>query len=183
MAGCNSNRITRPDDPIRAHGRLSLVNIVAAMSRRAPLMVGLLLITAVLSSIFIGKCQNVYLDATHRFMIDAPSELSSPTHGVVDGDGNTSMQRDINSAVGGGYPPSYLQWNMTPPQISQDEWVFKKPRFCSNISDFRFNITKHGGQKIIVHFHMEHNVGTNFWGLANKFAPCALRSCWQVSKH
>ena len=30
---------------------------------------------------------------------------------------------------------------------------------------------------------MQHNAGTYLWGLARQFAPCALRACWQHSKH
>ena len=78
--------------------------------------------------------------------------------------------------------PSYLQWNNTQPRLPEN-WSFGEPRFCSNTTDFQFDPSIHGQQKIIVHMHMQHNAGTNLWGTAKQFVPCALRSCWQHYKH
>ena len=78
--------------------------------------------------------------------------------------------------------PSYLQWNTTQPNLPNN-WSFKRPRFCKNITSFKYNPTIHDKQKIIIHYHMQHNAGTYLWGLARQFVPCALRACWQHSKH
>lgn len=78
--------------------------------------------------------------------------------------------------------PSYLQWNTTQPNLPNN-WSFKRPRFCKNITSFQYKPTIHDKQKIIIHYHMQHNAGTYLWGLARKFVPCALRACWQHSKH
>ena len=94
---------------------------------------------------------------------------------------STKYETTISSSIVS-TKPSYLQWNTTQPNLPTN-WSFKRPRFCKNITSFQYNSTIHDKQKIIVHYHMQHNAGTYLWGLARQFAPCALRACWQHSKH
>ena len=95
---------------------------------------------------------------------------------------STKLYETIISSSIATTKPSYLQWNTTQPNLPTN-WSFKRPRFCKDITSFQYNPTIHDEQKIIVHYHMQHNAGTYLWGLARQFSPCALRACWQHSKH
>lgn len=136
-----------------------------------------------LSALFIGnvgwKCDKGYREAAHKFLSDAP-ELSHKTTATVDNyeidQGRTTTR--VASASGGDYAPSYLRWDMPSAEVPTD-WSFKTPKFCKNSTKFRPD----GEQKIIVHFHMQHNAGTNLWDFARRFTPCATRACWQDCKH
>ncbi len=76
------------------------------------------------------------------------------------------------------YTPSYLRWDMA--SLEQpNNWSFKTTKDCKHSTHF----LPDRNQKIIVHFHMQHNIGTAFWGWARRFAPCAPRSCKQSAKH
>ncbi len=77
--------------------------------------------------------------------------------------------------------PSYLNWQDTPPDIPSN-WSFTKPQYCNNQNNVPSSI-QNTTQKIIVHYHMQHNAGTNFFALAHQFTPCATRACWQIHKH
>jgi len=94
---------------------------------------------------------------------------------------STKYKTTISSSIAT-TKPSYLQWNTTQPNLPNN-WSFKRPRFCKNITSFQYKPTIHDKQKIIIHYHMQHNAGTYLWGLARQFVPCALRACWQHSKH
>lgn len=81
-----------------------------------------------------------------------------------------------------GFEPSFLQWDATPAEIPSD-WHYVTPNFCRNsTTDPTFDNTPRNG-KIIVHFHMQHNAGTNFFSAIKQYVPCATRACWQVHKH
>ncbi|KAL3791118.1 hypothetical protein ACHAW5_004536 [Stephanodiscus triporus] len=151
---------------------------------RLTLIAGLFNLLA-LSALFI-KCNKGYREAAHKLLSDAP-ELSHTTTATGDDDDDydeidqgRTTERDVAivSASGGGYTPSHLRWDM--PSIEEPEdWSFKMPRYCENAAKFRPDRE----QKIIVHFHMQHNAGTEFWQFASRFTPCATRACWQDSKH
>ena len=149
---------------------------------RLTLIAGLFNILA-LSALFIGnvgwKCDNGYREAAQKFLSDAP-EFSHTTTETVDNyeidQGRTTTR--VASASGGDYTPSYLRWDTPSAEVPTD-WSFKTPKFCKNSTKFRPDAE----QKIIVHFHMQHNAGTNLWDFARRFTPCATRACWQDCKH
>ncbi|KAK1739350.1 hypothetical protein QTG54_009893 [Skeletonema marinoi] len=87
-------------------------------------------------------------------------------------------------------PPSYLKWQDAPPPETPSNWTFIKPQYC-NMCDTCHQkwlqsaptSMKNTTEKIIVHYHLQHNAGTNFFALAHAFTPCATRACWQIHKH
>ena len=80
--------------------------------------------------------------------------------------------------------PSHLTWDASPVRVP-GEWSYRTPKFCNATAVDVDRGGRHDGQqrKIIVHYHMQHNAGTNFWAFAKKFVPCATRACWQDSRH
>ena len=135
------------------------------------------------------KCENEYLDAARKYT-DAPI-LESSRRWTNDNDeydgGGTQEDHDAaatdHSAM---FEPSYLKWDVAPVNVPSD-WSYQNPKSCkANITDFAKTSTHlydPTNQKIIVHYHMQHNAGTSFYNLANKFTPCATRACFQESKH
>lgn len=106
---------------------------------------------------------------------------------------NTNHYDSSRSSSGTDEKPSYLNWADSPPKIPAN-WSYVTPDFCAPTKrcdscyekwrnhpvDFsKKNVT----EKIIVHYHMQHNAGTNFFSLAHNFTPCATRACWQREKH
>ncbi len=75
---------------------------------------------------------------------------------------------------------SYLRWNMTSP-TRPNIWSFQQSKYCKNKNVTNFVPDRE--QKIIVHFHMQHNAGTQFFEWALRFASCAPRICEQPAKH
>ena len=80
-----------------------------------------------------------------------------------------------------GLEPSFLQWDATPVEVPEN-WVYITPKSCKNATDPTFDNSPRNG-KVIVHFHMQHNAGTNFYSAIKQFVPCATRACWQHQKH
>eukprot|EP00579_Thalassiosira_antarctica_P006132 CAMPEP_0201891244 /NCGR_PEP_ID=MMETSP0902-20130614/33969_1 /ASSEMBLY_ACC=CAM_ASM_000551 /TAXON_ID=420261 /ORGANISM="Thalassiosira antarctica, Strain CCMP982" /LENGTH=448 /DNA_ID=CAMNT_0048422363 /DNA_START=18 /DNA_END=1364 /DNA_ORIENTATION=+ len=152
---------------------------------RGPLIAGLLNLVA-LSALFLGnigwKCEKGYHEAARKYMTDAPLEFSHHPDNDNDGEIRTREAATATATSNDGVVPSYLQWDASPPEVPKD-WSFQTPRSCENITNFDSNGQQHGEQKIIVHFHMQHNAGTSFYSFARRFAPCATRACWQDSKH
>eukprot|EP00804_Cyclotella_cryptica_P011306 CCRYP_007797-RA/>CCRYP_007797-RA protein AED:0.05 eAED:0.05 QI:298/1/1/1/0.5/0.33/3/74/459 len=81
------------------------------------------------------------------------------------------------------FEPSFLKWEATAVEVPEN-WEFKIPKYCRNdtIKDFAENDANKNG-KVIVHFHMQHNAGTEFYAAIKQFVPCATRACWQTTKH
>ncbi len=88
---------------------------------------------------------------------------------------------------------SYLKWHDTPPGIPSD-WSYITPEYCVKgktcdscyqkwLKNGPYTSMKNTTEKIIVHYHIQHNAGTNFFALAHTFTPCATRACWQRHKH
>ena len=137
-----------------------------------------------LSALFIGnvgwKCSSN--DATNKFISDAPS-----TYTGDDDDGVTLSRR--NSAIKIASPeannddltPSYLYWDASKVQEPED-WKFQVTQSlkCNKTNT---NEENDPTQKIIVHYHMQHNAGTEFFFFAKDYTPCATRACWQDAKH
>ncbi|KAL7539860.1 hypothetical protein ACHAXR_010526 [Thalassiosira sp. AJA248-18] len=129
-------------------------------------------------------CEKDYLEAARKYITDAPLvELSDPTNEGDDG----IRSRDDTVAIGGGakidvdnLEPSYLKWDASPVKVPPD-WSFITPTSCKNVTKFD-GAGQRSDQKIIVHFHMQHNAGTSFYIFAKKFTHCATRACWQNSK-
>ena len=139
-----------------------------------------------LSALFIGnvgwKCSSN--DATNKFMSDAPS-----TYTGDDDDGVTLSRR--NSAIKIASPeaknddltPSYLQWDASKVQEPED-WKFQVTQSLKcNKTNTNVSQEYDPTQKIIVHYHMQHNAGTEFFYFAKEYTPCATRACWQDAKH
>ena len=137
------------------------------MKRQPSVLLGLLCITwAIFTVRMISWCENGSDYAL-------PSQMNKQTNDEL----TLLSSRDAPSIT-----PSYLQWNNTQPRLPEN-WSFVEPRFCSNTTNFQYDPSTHGQQKILVHYHLQHNAGTNLWGTAKQFVPCALRSCWQHYKH
>jgi hypothetical protein len=113
------------------------------------------------------------------------SEVSSeaePTYDVIDSTTTTAVS--VSETTNQGFEPSFLQWEATPPDVPPD-WHYVTPKGCRNATtdpSFNNNLPHRNG-KIIVHFHMQHNAGTNFYSAIKQFVPCATRACWQIHKH
>jgi hypothetical protein len=121
-----------------------------------------------------------YHDAARDYMIDAPFMMSQHANANEDEDedDDENSTRVHHATV----LPSHLRWNASPVEVPTD-WSFKTPKHCDNSTYIESDGQYGEKQKIIVHYHMQHNAGTNFWAFAKKFAPCATRACWQDSKH
>lgn len=152
-------------------------------------------------TVFLGNTGWLYQKRIHgdfsslKYLSDAPIELRTPTRNYDastngnnddDDDGSQTAHSDKISEFAlrlDHQLPAYLQWegsqndNVSPPQ----NWVFQMPKFC--ISSFHYNHSLHSQQKIIVHYHMQHNAGTEFYIFAKQYTPCATRACWQTAKH
>lgn len=74
---------------------------------------------------------------------------------------------------------SYLSWGVSPVSVPEN-WIFRTPNSCRNITDHSH---VRESQKIIIHYHMQHNAGTSFYAFAKRFTTCATRACWQTSRH
>jgi hypothetical protein len=147
------------------------------MPPRLTSIAGLFNIVA-LTALLIGnvgwKCDNGYREVAQKHPSDAPVY----NYDIDQGRTTTKDAAAIASASGGEYAPSYLQWDVPSLEVPVD-WSFKMPKYCKNSTNFRPDPKR----KIIVHFHMQHNAGTEFWMFARRFTPCATRACWQDSKH
>ena len=128
-----------------------------------PLAVAGLLNTLALSTLLIGNVGWLY-ERSH-------SELSTPKYW-------TDAPLELDPQL-----PSYLNWMESQSVPPPRDWAFQMPKFCNTTSIFRYNHSLHSQQKIIVHYHMQHNAGTEFYHFARQYTPCATRACWQCSKH
>jgi hypothetical protein len=88
---------------------------------------------------------------------------------------------------------SYMEWHDKPPKIPTN-WSYSAPEWCTPtkncescyqkwLQNAPYTSMNNTTEKIIVHYHIQHNAGTNFFALAHTFTPCATRACWQTSKH
>ena len=150
------------------------------MKRRAILLIN---ITALSALYYIGsnvwKCDDQgYSNAHYKSMSDseddAQSLLSTPS------DDDATAATDDSSEEG--LTPTYLQWDMSP-AIEPKNWTWNKTStiFCKNNNTNSKPYDPE--QKIIVHMHLQHNAGTNFYVLGREYSPCATRACWQGAKH
>ena len=118
---------------------------------------------------------------------DQGDDQVEPGVDIDDGYKATAVRQDPSSTAtfasddGGvrGGDHSYLAWGASPVSVPED-WMFRTPANCRNITDHSH---VRNNQKIILHYHMQHNAGTNFYSFAKRFATCATRACWQTSKH
>ena len=139
------------------------------------LLIAALLNVAALSAIFIShlgwKCEKGYMEATLKYMTDAPS--------VSTNDDDDATSREAATIAGDNVELSYLQWDASPVEVPSD-WAFETPSSCENTENAGL---QRGEQKIIVHYHMQHNAGTNLYSFARHITSCATRACWQTAKH
>ncbi len=142
---------------------------------------GLLNILA-LAALFIGNAGWLYNKRCNEFSTptlnwnDAPQhyelrpllprddeEQTAANHDHTDDDDgtqimvHTSMAAESSSRV----VLACLKWEESledapPPQ----DWSFQMPKFCNTNTTNNFHYTSHSQQKIIVHYHMQHNAGT-----------------------
>ena len=75
--------------------------------------------------------------------------------------------------------PSYLHWKLPSPK--PENWQVNVNTQSVNCKNTTKQYTD-PNQKIIVHFHMQHNAGTEFYAFAKGYTPCATRACWQEAK-
>ena len=148
-----------------------------------------------LSALFIGnigwKCEKGYREASIRYYAsDAPYYSDrSGTNDDYDYDESIELSSDTKEVAipissDGEYTPSYLQWDAAIPKQPKD-WSFNTPKGCKNITNFDGSPehTRREEQKVIVHYHLQHNAGTEFYAFVRQFVPCATRACWQDAKH
>mmetsp|Transcript_79 Transcript_79/g.157 ORF Transcript_79/g.157 Transcript_79/m.157 type:complete len:445 (-) Transcript_79:29-1363(-) len=91
--------------------------------------------------------------------------------------------RSISSNID--WEPSFLKWHASPVEVPKD-WKFQTPKFCKNYKNqFDSTSATNRNNKIIVHYHLQHNAGTNFYILAKDHFTdeCATRCCYQEWKH
>jgi len=159
--------------------------------RGGPLVAVLFNVIA-LSALFIGNiglkilpCNNAY-----KSLSDAPSlEEGIP---VDDDDVVLKRTAGISTAIKSistngnsnnddKLVPSYLHWKLPSPK--PENWQVNVNTQSVNCKNN--NATKQYtdlDQKIIVHFHMQHNAGTEFYAFVKGYTPCATRACWQEAK-
>jgi len=112
--------------------------------------------------------------------------IAIATDSIISKSSSTEVSSTLHSknqavaAAGLLFEPSFLQWEASPAVPSQP-WQFITPKGCTNATSSSSPSRKNG--KIIVHFHMQHNAGTNFYASIKPFVPCATRACWQNHKH
>ena len=143
-----------------------------------------------LSALYIGnivwKCgDRGYNNAYNELMSnsDAPSFFGIPNSN--DNDDGIKISRHAAESSGGSVnslTPSYLKWDLStvePP----DEWAWQNTKsiFCNNNNTNSKPYDPE--QKIIVHMHLQHNAGTEFFFMGEEYSPCATRACWQEAKH
>jgi len=87
---------------------------------------------------------------------------------------STKYKTTISSSIAT-TKPSYLQWNTTQPNLPNN-WSFKRPRFCKNITSFQYKPTIHDKQKIIIHYHMQHNAGNISMGISKTICTMCIKS-------
>ena len=132
-----------------------------------------------------------YSDAPHESR-PLPRDDETAANDYTDDDDRTQIMAHASMAVKSSSKvvPTYLKWeesleDVSPPQ----DWSFQMPKFCNtttNNDNNNFHYTTHSlqsQQQIIVHYHMQHNAGTEFYHFARQYTPCATRACWQSSKH
>ena len=106
-------------------------------------------------------------------LIDTNDAVDYHSSHIIESVSNTSSERvSVKEKI-----PPYLEWSSKKPSIPSN-WTYVEPLYARTLTNFSPNPTK----KIIVHYHMQHNAGTNFYGLAYQFT-LATRACWQTSKH
>lgn len=142
------------------------------------ILLNILALSAIFICIVVWKfgVENGYSETAYKYLRDAP-EYGSKTTNMV----------DASSSAGVGYTSS-LRWD-EPANIDVPpaDWSFKPPKYCKvEVDDEEASSSPTYDDKnqfIIVHFHMQHNAGTEFWSFVRQFTPCATRACWQTSKH
>ena len=142
------------------------------------------LITAVLSTcVFSMALLNYSLVSDQGSRMMAPEKYTTDTPPVSDNKPGKSRKTTATTTINN-FEPSYLQWNASPVKVPE-VWSFQTPEYCDeNTTNNLLNDTPpHDGQKIIVHFHLQHNAGTNFYYFAWKYTPCSTQACLQTSKH
>ena len=147
-------------------------------------------IISLLIGIWIGGQYNLLLSLFHTDF-EGSGDVS------IDGTGAPHPEKTIvntNSSISiDGKQPSYLKWNDGPPKIKPN-WSYSTPQYCTpeqrgcetcyqNWAKNKPSSMKNSTEKIIVHYHLQHNAGTNFFALVHNFTPCATRACWQSAKH
>ncbi len=158
-----------------------------------------------LSALFIGNAGWLYErrsydefstlpwnDAPHesRPLLPRDDEIAANDDHTDDDDDTTQIMAHASTAADSSsrvLVPAHLKWEEGAPPPPQD-WSFQMPKFCNtaNNTNNNFHHTSHSlksQQTIIVHYHMQHNAGTEFYQFARQFTPCATRACWQTSKH
>ena len=166
----------------------------------------LLLNCIALTIIYILSWSNCYDTLFDQLDIgDAPQQKSSRYNGrlrlIVTGDdggddyddetqveyneekleSSSSIGISLGAARNHGFEAPFLKWKLTPVTIPEN-WQYTTPKWCKNETDPTFDNSPRDG-KIIVHFHMQHNAGTNFYLAIKQYVPCATRACFQHQKH
>ncbi len=117
-----------------------------------------------------------------RYLMDTTCADCPYSSQTDDENSHTIESNDNNSIDDFTAPlPSYLDhiWSTKSPKIPSN-WTYTPPKFTKPPPP-NF-IIPNPTSKIIIHYHMQHNAGTNFYKIAHQFT-IATRACWQTSKH
>ena len=156
---------------------------------------GLLNILA-FAALFIGNAGWLYEKSYNEFSTLPWNDAPHNDH-TDDDDGTQIMAHaSVAAESSSRVVPAYLKWEEplegAPPPPPPQDWSFQMPKFCNNNTtttnnnNNNFPYTSHSltsQQTIIVHYHMQHNAGTEFYKFTRQYTPCATRACWQTSKH
>ncbi|KAL7466401.1 hypothetical protein ACHAXS_006697 [Conticribra weissflogii] len=131
-----------------------------------------------------SNCMSVYGDPPSIKVFK-----NNPSKDVADAiplDNNRKKPENIpHQAMSVLWEPTFLDWHESPVEIPAD-WQFHTPKYCKNYTG-HFNSTDapNRSNKIIVHYHLQHNAGTSFYEMARDHLTdeCATRCCHQKWKH
>eukprot|EP00986_Skeletonema_menzelii_P003911 scaffold1276_cov152-Skeletonema_menzelii.AAC.2 len=144
-----------------------------------------------IASLLIGICLGAQFNIIGSLMNANLEGKGAPylDGGIPDYKAEQREKSLVSTDNNNGKQPSYLNWQDTSPEVPSN-WSFVNPQYCLSCDSCHQKwlqiaptSMKNTTQKIIVHYHMQHNAGTNFFALAHAYTPCATRACWQIHKH
>ncbi len=123
-----------------------------------------------------------FTDGSGRYQMDSTC-VDCPYSSQTDDENTHTIEHSNRSDDDDDFTPPlppYLDhiWSTKKPKIPSN-WTYIPPKFTTPPPN---NFSPDPTNKIIVHYHMQHNAGTNFYKIANQFT-IATRACWQTSKH
>ena len=130
------------------------------------------------------KCETFAWDTAPVQYATSHPPIVAATDTPHPNDVNEHSHPNATKGISIGREPSFLQWPASPVEVPKD-WSYQTPKYCNPDKQFNSSSAANRDNKIIVHFHLQHNAGTNFYYFARtQFVDeCATRACHQESKH